>query len=47
MFQGNLLEPKKGKLIGSAADMTIEYLDIYFRVNFSDWKVLSMLGKGR
>jgi len=26
MFQGNLLEPKKGKLVGSAADMTIEYL---------------------
>lgn len=26
MFQGNLLEPKKGKTVGSAADMTIEYL---------------------
>ena len=26
MFQGSLLEPKKGKFIGSAADMTIEYL---------------------
>ena len=24
--KGNLLEPKKGKLVGSAADMTIEYL---------------------
>ena len=26
VFQGNLIEPKKGKLVGSAADMTIEYL---------------------
>ena len=26
LFQGNLLEPKKGKTVGSAADMTIEYL---------------------
>ena len=26
MFQGNLLEPKKGKTVGSAADMAIEYL---------------------
>ena len=26
VFQGNLLEPKKGKTVGSAADMTIEYL---------------------
>ena len=26
MPKGNLLEPKKGKTVGSAADMTIEYL---------------------
>ena len=26
MSKGNLLEPKKGKTVGSAADMTIEYL---------------------
>ena len=26
MLKGNLLEPKKGKTVGSATDMTIEYL---------------------
>ena len=34
MFQGNLLEPKKGKTVGSAADRTVEYLKDIWVQNF-------------
>ena len=47
MSKGTSSEPKKGKLVGSAVgcDNRIfdRYFDTYFRANFSDCKVDSMV----
>lgn len=45
MSKGKRLDPKKGKDVGSTAGYDNRIFERYFRVNFFDCKVDSMLGR--